>query len=130
MDESNEQKSQLGNYITELIEAQELMLLNQCDGVVAFSDIDACLLRERLPNLKTWVSPFPIPSDVSIAAVPQEFCGDFSFIGSPDHYPNRQALEWLLSDIFPGILRVLPNARLRVIGRWTTRSSTALTAPM
>ena len=39
------------------------------------------------------------------------------FLGSLDWFPNRDAVEYMVQQIFPLIRTAIPNARLRVVGR-------------
>ena len=39
-----------------------------------------------------------------------------AFLGSVDYSPNRDALAWFLSDVFPAVLKRYPAARVRVFG--------------
>jgi glycosyltransferase involved in cell wall biosynthesis len=108
------------NYVTEFTRSRELACLRAFDGIATFSDADRdCLtLQPDMPPVFT--SPFPVPADVGFAAAPAGgFSGSFSFLGSEEHFPNCDALEWLLERIWPAILRELPDAKLLVIGQWS-----------
>jgi len=107
-------------YLAEVMQIQERAYLQMFDGVVVFSDNDRQALESCVPPGKIHASPFPIPADVGLAdEVPAKFAGRFVFVASEDHSPNRDALEWLLAEIWPEILRQLPSARLVVIGKWS-----------
>ncbi len=41
---------------------------------------------------------------------------DVLFVGSFGHSPNRDALEWLLAEIWPRVRRLRPEARLAIVG--------------
>jgi glycosyltransferase involved in cell wall biosynthesis len=109
-----------GRYLETIMRAQEVAYLRCFDQVVVFGEPDKLALAPYLDNSKLSVSPFPIPADVGVAReIPEGFDGRFLFVGSEEHSPNRDALDWLLSDIWSGITRQLPRARLTVIGRWS-----------
>lgn len=109
-----------GRYLETLMRAQEVAFLRCFDQVVVFGEPDKLALAPYLDSSKLSVSPFPIPADVGVAReIPERFDGRFLFVGSEEHSPNRDALDWLLSDIWSGITRQLPRARLTVIGRWS-----------
>lgn len=106
-------------YIARWMKQQELDLLNQYRAVVTFSETDAALLRQNGCRVPLHVSPFPVPSDVGFLSEPrQAFSGTFVFLGSQVHEPNRDALGWLTGEIWPQLRAELPEARLRVIGKW------------
>lgn len=109
-----------GRYLETIMRAQEVAFLRCFDRVVVFGEPDKLALAPYLDSSKLSVSPFPIPADVGVAGeIPERFDGRFLFVGSEEHGPNRDALDWLLSDIWSGITRQLPWARLTVIGRWS-----------
>ncbi len=108
-----------GRYLETMMRTQEVAFLGRFDQVVVFGEADKHALAPYLDSSKLSVSPFPIPADVGVAReIPERFDGRFLFVGSQEHGPNRDALDWLLSDIWPGITRQLPRARLTVVGRW------------
>jgi glycosyltransferase involved in cell wall biosynthesis len=68
-----------------------------------------------LPNVPYWdVLDHPPPADRTAAVV--------LFIGIHDHLPNRDAMRWFLSHVWPRLRRMVPEARLRIVGRgaWET----------
>jgi glycosyltransferase involved in cell wall biosynthesis len=117
------------DYLDAVMRAQELAFLPYFDGVITFSEADKRELEPYLDPSKLSVSPFPIPSDVCVAnEIPEKFDGRFLFVGSEEHGPNRDALDWLLADIWPSISRQLPSARLVVVGQWTESTKTSYAA--
>ena len=106
------------NYFNSMMQAQELAYLRHFDSVITFSEADRQTLLSQLPAARVWNSPFPIPANVAIVeTVTAEFDGRFLFVASEEHSPNRDALDWLLAEIWPQILQKLPAARLVIIGR-------------
>lgn len=41
---------------------------------------------------------------------------DVLFVGSFGHSPNRDAMQWLLAEIWPRLIRLRPRARLAIVG--------------
>ena len=112
--------SPYADYVTALIHAEECNYLNYYDGVIAFSEKDKQEINAMTPTVPVFVSPFPVPADVGITSLPlPQFDGRFVFLGSEPHDPNRDALQWLLAEIWPKIIQHLPTARLLVIGAWS-----------
>jgi glycosyltransferase involved in cell wall biosynthesis len=108
------------DYLAKMMRVQELGFLQCFDAVVTFSNEDRLALASALPAAKVFVSPFPIPADVGIAGeIPEKFDGRFLFVASELHQPNRDALDWLLAEIWPKIIAQRPAARLVVIGEWS-----------
>lgn len=108
------------DYVDAQWNLHERSYLQQFDGVVTFSGQDSEILAGCVPPRKLFVSPFPMPYDIGISLdAPARFDGRFLFIGSREHSPNHDALEWLLADIWPEMLRRRPSSRMVVIGDWS-----------
>lgn len=108
-----------GSYIKDYMKTIELAQLRNFNAVITFSETDLCLLRSEHLDTPMFVSPFPVPSDVEetpYCVTP--FSNTYLFLGSSEHFPNRQGVEWLIGDIWPKILSNVPNASLQIIGSW------------
>jgi glycosyltransferase involved in cell wall biosynthesis len=117
-------------YLVSVMKAQEVVYLQKYHGVVTFSDQDRQVLLPYVPPDRLFTSPFPIPTDPGITRVlPPAFDGRFLFLGSAEHGPNRDALEWLITKIWPEIVRQMPSARLVVVGDWKEKSRIGFTDP-
>ncbi|WP_309735676.1 glycosyltransferase [Chamaesiphon sp. OTE_75_metabat_556] len=109
-------------YLTNRIFAEESIYLSGFDSIVVFSDEDAQEMSTVVDPNKIDVSPFPVPADIDILnPIPARHLPikNFTFVGSEAHDPNRDAIEWLLSDIWPLILDSIPEAQLFVVGNWS-----------
>jgi glycosyltransferase involved in cell wall biosynthesis len=85
---------------------------------VMVSDDDAARLRVLAPGARTVVVPNGVDTeyfqvDESVTARPRSLV----FAGGMDWYPNRIAMEWLVSDVWPALVRERPDRTLTVIGR-------------
>ena len=84
-------------YLREVMRVQEKAYLREFDSIVVFSDEDKRALSGWLEDDKVHVSPFPIASGSETRDDSRE--ARFSFVGSEEHFPNRDALEWLTEEI-------------------------------
>jgi glycosyltransferase involved in cell wall biosynthesis len=117
-------------YLASMMEAQEIAYLRYYSGVITFSREDKAAIQPRLPGVTVFTSPFPIPADLNEEAViASAFSGNFYFVASGSHNPNRDAIEWLLDSIWPQISSGLPGARLHIIGEWSKKDKAALGRP-
>jgi polysaccharide biosynthesis protein PslH len=107
-------------YLQKVMCAQEEMYLRNFDGIVVFSDDDKRALSAWLEDERLYVSPFPISSRST--SCDDSFEGRFSFVGSEEHFPNRDGLEWLAGEIWPQIVKQKPSAILNIIGSWSEAS--------
>lgn len=109
------------NYLVNRIRLEESIFLSGFDSIIVFSDKDAKEISGVIDQNKIYVSPFPIPADIDLTVtvpsrnLPRE---NFTFVGSETHGPNQDALDWLISDIWPLIRDSIPHAQLFIIGNW------------
>jgi polysaccharide biosynthesis protein PslH len=103
-------------YLQKVMSAQEATYLRRFDAVVVFSNEDKQALAGWLEDERVYVSPFPISGGSNRGD--ELFENRFSFVGSEAHFPNQDALEWLLGEVWPEIAKQVPSATLRVIGPW------------
>lgn len=97
------------------------------DHVVVCSEIDVrrsgCPNAVHLPNGST--APDHFASDRS----PTERSGlrgpapTMLFVGALDYEPNTEAVEWFVRDVFGDVRRLVPDARVRIVGRGSDRVS-------
>jgi glycosyltransferase involved in cell wall biosynthesis len=118
------------HYLAAIMETQELAYLNHFNAIVTFSREDREAIQPQLPGIHVVTSPFPVPADLSDASeIATAFAGHFCFVASGSHNPNRDALEWLLAEVWPQIAAKLPAASLRIIGEWSPEDQTAFARP-
>ena len=119
--------SAYSEYLQRLMLLQEEAYLRAFDGVIVFSEEDKRALLPWLSQDKVHISPFAIAGGSK--SVDDRFENRFSFVGSEEHFPNRDALEWLISEVWPKILAQMPNAVLNVIGPWGEESKSRFSKP-
>ncbi len=101
-----------------LLERLERELCPRFDANIMMSEIEAEKLHRVAPGSHTIVVPNGVDTDYfkpckTSASVP----GRLLFVGSPIVFPNRDALEYLLADIWPTIQASVRSASLQIIGR-------------
>jgi glycosyltransferase involved in cell wall biosynthesis len=103
----------------------EGVLLRTCDPSFAVSEVDASVFEELYG-----VRPTVVPNGVDVAkftAVDDSAILRLKtrhnlegmtvlFMGIPNYQPNREALQFLVCEVFPEVVRRCPDARLAVIG--------------
>jgi glycosyltransferase involved in cell wall biosynthesis len=118
------------DYVDKMWQAQEIAYLQSYQGIIAFSEEDKNHLLPYIAPEKLFVSPFPLPPDIAaFEETPPGFDGRFIYLASGAHSPNRDALGWLLAEIWPTILQQMPSAQLVVIGEWSEAARAEYTAP-
>ncbi|HKQ61672.1 MAG TPA: glycosyltransferase family 4 protein [Candidatus Polarisedimenticolaceae bacterium] len=94
----------------------EAETLRSFDTIVAVSEGDAEWFRDELGIRDVAVIPTGVDLDYFHWGPP----GDSSrvlFTGSMDWLANQDGIEYLLEEIWPHVVRALPAARMRVVGR-------------
>jgi glycosyltransferase involved in cell wall biosynthesis len=120
-------RSGFSEYLESTMRVQEKAYLGKFDGVVVFSEDDKRALAELLQDEKVHVSPFPITCRSTAPA--ERFEAHFTFVGSEEHFPNRDALEWLTTGVWPAISKRMPGCTLKVIGPWGKISRARFSKP-
>ncbi len=86
------------------------------DGVVAVTRRDAEAFRALGSRLPAHVAPVGIDTAAVVPlgapAEPSAVC----FLGALDWRPNREAVEWFVRRVWPGVIRRRPGARFVVAG--------------
>jgi GT2 family glycosyltransferase len=92
----------------------ELALARRADLTFAVSDEE----RELVARLRPDATVVTIPNvhDVPLSRTPFRDRSGLLFVGSWAHPPNRDAIEYLLHSIMPGIRERLPGVSLTVVG--------------
>lgn len=86
-------------------------------GCLAMSDVDKAHIEKIAPGLRIWTVPNGV--DIDWFAPPEVPAEPYlmAFVGAMDWLPNIDAVRFFAGDILPGIRRLLPGARLLVVGR-------------
>ncbi|MBU1125649.1 MAG: glycosyltransferase family 4 protein [Candidatus Omnitrophica bacterium] len=100
-------------------------VMRHADTIVAVSSIDAAHFQ-RLYQIQAQVNLPAVSLDTFAKVTPAQInsvCRRYGyngnsvlFMGLQAYKPNRQALDFLISQVFPQVLRSIPDAQLVVIG--------------
>lgn len=94
---------------------RELAVFGEVDAVLTYSEIEKAIIETYLGmrakvHLTPWVAPTPPPP------VPLSRRDGIGFIGSFDHPPNRDAMEFFLAECWPAIRARDPDVVLHIAG--------------
>jgi GT2 family glycosyltransferase/glycosyltransferase involved in cell wall biosynthesis len=98
---------------------KELAVYAKADCVTTVTEEDRAVLLADLKGMPVMVIP-NIHDAVDID-VPYEQRKDFLFIGNFNHGPNQDAVLWFAQDIFPSILKKLPESKFYIVGNNPTQ---------
>ena len=93
---------------------------HRCDLVYAVSAVDAREIRALAgPRPRLEVVPIAVDAATPPVAAPWANGPEVLFVGALDWPPNRDAVHYLLTAIWPLVLEQIPDAHLTVVGRGT-----------
>jgi glycosyltransferase involved in cell wall biosynthesis len=105
-------------YQAGLVERVERTVCPKVDLNVVMSELDATRLQNLAPGSRTLVIPNGVDIQYFIPeedAVQQE--DRVVFVGPTYSFPNRDAVQHLVSDIWPSVLKARKGAALHLVGR-------------
>lgn len=100
------------------IKTYEIEMLKNFNKVVLLSEIDKNALSSYLPESLLYVSPLGIKKGQNTNPKTFVFNNTIIFLGSGEHYPNRDGLTWFLENCFPLLMQKCPTIKLQIIGKW------------
>ena len=114
-------KAEIENDASILVEAnisekKEDSVFSNSDVLLTFSHVEEKYLRDKFPGKRIMTVPLFFYDEVP--EVNRDFSQrrDLLFVGSCGHTPNRDAIAWFCSEIFPLIQAKVPGVALNVVG--------------
>ena len=105
-------------YQADLVEKVERRLAPSFDLNVMTSDVDANRLRTLAPTARTAVIPNGVDTDFfQPAPLARMIPGRVVFLGPTYMFPNRDAVEFFLADVWPAVRRKRPDSTLNLVGK-------------
>ncbi|WP_426484145.1 glycosyltransferase [Flavobacterium sp. 2] len=95
----------------------EIATMNEYDAIVALTEVDRLKLIESGVSTQIYSSPGGIKVN-AIENLDFEFNNKIVFLGGYQHYPNADAVDWYLSDIWEKTLLKNPLLELHIVGIW------------
>ena len=109
-------KSYLIRILSNLLKKEEFQLLSAVDGIFSISPEDS--KKFVALGIKTPIVEIPVSMEL-MEPSKSGSSNQFFFIGGMDWMPNREAVDLLISEIFPQIKAKIPNAVLHIAGAGT-----------
>ena len=94
----------------------ELDLMEKSDVVVTFSSDEKKIIDGYFPSSKAVVTPIFIFDEFNYESVSLSGRKDILFVGGFNHKPNEDAVLWFVKEIWPNILREIPDCKFIVAG--------------
>jgi len=99
-----------------LFEQKEDFIFANSDVILSFSEVEEKLIKGKFPNKQVFTVPLFFYRDVADPGCDFIKRKELLFVGSCAHTPNRDAVSWFCSEIFPVIQRQIPDIVLNVVG--------------
>ncbi|MRR31466.1 glycosyl transferase, partial [bacterium] len=92
----------------------ELSVIKKCDCTLVVSDEEGRLLADVVPECRVRVVPFP--ADIHDLQSGLQERKNVVFVGGFMHQPNVDAVLYFAGEVWPGVLKRVPGARLLIAG--------------
>lgn len=110
---SNPMKKWYLSTLSRQLQREEQRILNSADGIMSITSDDSESFKEM--GIKVPISTIAVPRETD--QVKTDYSSStLYFIGSMNWEPNIEALHYLLDEIWPGIKKEIPEAKLLLIG--------------
>jgi len=95
--------------------AYEALICRAQAANITVSEADRAALAARIPDARYVVVPNGVDVETFVPG-PDPGGAELVFVGGMSWFPNRDAMRWFLSEIWPIVRRAAPAARLTVVG--------------
>jgi GT2 family glycosyltransferase len=121
---ANLEKSRIGQRTANKYRRLEFCLAGQCDATFVVSLVEREILLRYDPALKVHV--IPNIHEVTTNVRPFVDRKDLLFVGAFQHPPNADGISYFSQEVFPLVLRHLPDIKLYIVGSSPTPTVKAL----
>jgi glycosyltransferase involved in cell wall biosynthesis len=94
-------------------------ICSKFDCCIMISSQDEAELLKLSPDAKTTIIPVGIDEELLKLQAATREPHSLSHIGSLEWVPNRDGLTWFVKEVFPYIIRKIPDTKLYLIGKYT-----------
>ena len=94
----------------------ELQNSSKADSTIVVSKSEQNELQQCLPEARIDFLPLMFSDQNKNKPMPKFGSLNMVFVGSFNHSPNADAVQWFVSEVLPLITKVLPEAQLHVVG--------------
>lgn len=105
------------NYLSKKLKSYEHNVLNEIDGLATISKDDTNRYKKINPNLPKVTIPFGI--DLKDYHLQKAVKDELFHIGAMNWNPNIDGIIWFLEEVWPGILKEVPELKIHLAGRET-----------
>lgn len=115
--EKNFLKRPYRKFLAKQLHDYEMSILDRVDGVAAISPSDAEHFLEHGTRTPIVTIPFAVePAEYVVSGTKSEVDNVFFHLGSMDWLPNEEGVRWLLTEVWPKVIALRPEAKLELAG--------------
>ena len=104
--------------LTKQLKAFESQCLSWFDAILTITEADLSVFQEMGCDVPMLVAPFGMAFGSTTSPKKNAFMHSEVFhLGAMDWAPNIQAVDWLVSEIWPKVQAAVPEARLKLAGK-------------
>jgi len=96
---------------------EEINVCSKVDAIFATSENDARILDEQVPGKRKFIIPNGVETDYFVPSQAEPDPYSMVFTGTMDYIPNQDAMFYFLDQIFPSIKKILPKAKIYIVGK-------------
>lgn len=100
----------------QLYEQKENFIFANSDVVLTFSEVEEKFIKGKFPHKQVFTVPLFFYQGLRDPDRDFSKRHDLLFVGACKHAPNRDAISWFCSEVFPLIQRQIPDIVLNVVG--------------
>jgi glycosyltransferase involved in cell wall biosynthesis len=97
-------------------EKKEDFIFANSDVLLTFSELEEKVIKDKFPHKKVFTVPLFFYRDPATPERDFKHRQDLVFVGACAHSPNRDALVWFCSEVFPLIQAKIPGIKFKVVG--------------
>lgn len=102
----------------DLMREEELEYISKYDAVLTLTPVEKEYITQHMPRLTCYESTMGVYKETGSKFSPSLAAEKIVFLGSGNHLPNLDAIEYLCTEIWPILLKELPEARLNITGNY------------
>jgi FkbM family methyltransferase len=93
---------------------REEWLVGRADLTIVVSEMEQEILSAAVPRAP--ILHLPLTRDISVPQAPFSKRQHIGFVGGFAHAPNIDAIQWLLTEIWPSVRKRMPDLTLSIVG--------------
>lgn len=95
---------------------EEINTCKKMDSICVVSHRDKNILDKEIPNIKKFVIPNGVDVNYFKPSRNEPEANTMVFTGMMGYVPNNDGIQYFLDEIFPEILKEIPNAKIYIVG--------------